>query len=62
MEVDHVIPLHKGGPDDDTNLQGLCGGCHKAKTATDMGYRPRISFGAQGQPIGSHHWNDVGGG
>ena len=34
MEVDHVIPLDKGGdPWDPANLQALCRGCHVAKTA-----------------------------
>ena len=32
-EVDHVIPLHKGGaPRDRDNLQVLCGECHGEKT------------------------------
>lgn len=31
MEVDHKIPRAKGGPDDDTNLQLLCGHCNRIK-------------------------------
>ncbi len=31
MEVDHVITKAKGGPDDDTNLQLLCGHCNRVK-------------------------------
>lgn len=31
-QVDHVVPLAEGGSDDDSNLQAICGGCHKAKT------------------------------
>ena len=31
MEVDHVIPKAKGGPDDDANLQLLCGHCNRVK-------------------------------
>ena len=31
MEVDHIIPKAKGGPDDDSNLQLLCGHCNKIK-------------------------------
>ena len=33
LEVDHRIPLHKGGEALDLdNLQTLCAGCHVAKT------------------------------
>lgn len=32
---DHVVPLWKGGPDDDTNVQGLCVECSDAKTAAE---------------------------
>jgi 5-methylcytosine-specific restriction protein A len=31
-EVDHVIPLHMGGPDDDSNIQGLCYEHHMQKS------------------------------
>ena len=32
-EVDHIIPLHKGGdPWELANLQSLCGTCHVEKT------------------------------
>lgn len=31
LEVDHVIPKAKGGPDDDKNLQLLCGSCNRIK-------------------------------
>jgi 5-methylcytosine-specific restriction protein A len=34
-EVDHIIPLHLGGRDDESNLQGLCIDCHKEKTSTE---------------------------
>lgn len=34
-EVDHVIPLHLGGPDHESNLQGLCYDCHQEKTAAE---------------------------
>lgn len=43
-ELDHIVPLWKGGPDDESNLQGLCLTCHKAKTASEAeergGYAP----------------------
>ena len=31
-EVDHIIPLFKGGSNDLDNLQGLCRDCHLDKT------------------------------
>lgn len=31
MEIDHELPKAKGGPDDDTNLQLLCGHCNRVK-------------------------------
>lgn len=41
MEVDHVVPLDRGGdPWDMANLQTLCRGCHIAKTAAEN-RRPR---------------------
>lgn len=40
---DHVVPLWKGGADDDTNVQGLCQEHSDAKTAAEAkeraGYR-----------------------
>jgi 5-methylcytosine-specific restriction protein A len=35
-ELDHVVPLFRGGRDDDTNRQGLCAECHAAKTLRDL--------------------------
>ena len=33
-QVDHIIPLARGGPElDPRNLQALCRACHAAKTA-----------------------------
>jgi 5-methylcytosine-specific restriction protein A len=34
-EVDHKIPLYKGGSNDLTNLISLCANCHRNKTAMD---------------------------
>ena len=34
-QVDHIKPKAQGGSNDMGNLQSLCLGCHKAKTATD---------------------------
>lgn len=38
-QIDHVIPLERGGSNDDRNLQPLCDLCHKAKTATEASAR-----------------------
>lgn len=35
VEVDHIVAKAFGGGDEDTNLRGVCRGCHKAKTAWD---------------------------
>ena len=51
QQVDHIVPLYKGGTNDDSNMQGLCIECHKAKTAKDMGHR-RVTTGVDGWPIG----------
>lgn len=34
-EVDHRVPLFKGGSEDAENLQGLCHACHVEKTTAD---------------------------
>lgn len=56
-EADHIVPRYRGGSDDMENLQGLCGPCHKRKTARESAeakghtYRPRVRFGADGWPV-----------
>jgi 5-methylcytosine-specific restriction protein A len=50
-EVDHVVPLFRGGPDSTSNLQTLCRPCHGAKTLADRGHKPRQRFGADGYAI-----------
>lgn len=37
QEVDHILPLAKGGTDKPDNLQSICTPCHKAKTANEGG-------------------------
>lgn len=51
-QVDHIIPKAKGGTDDESNLQAICGPCHDAKTAQDSGrtLKPKVTFGTDGWP------------
>lgn len=50
-QVDHIVPKARGGTDDLSNLQAICGPCHTAKTARDNGRRPKRQFGADGWPV-----------
>jgi 5-methylcytosine-specific restriction enzyme A len=50
-EIDHIIPLSKGGTYDDDNLQPLCTECHKVKTASDTGRTIKPRIGLDGYPI-----------
>ena len=34
-EVDHIIPRRRGGTEDESNMQALCGPCHSRKTAKE---------------------------
>ncbi len=47
LTVDHVVPLDKGGANDITNLQPLCGECNSRKGATIIDYRPENPIGTQ---------------
>jgi 5-methylcytosine-specific restriction protein A len=51
VEVDHILPVHKGGTDEDDNLQALCHECHESKTRTDLGQRDRPATGLDGWPV-----------
>jgi 5-methylcytosine-specific restriction protein A len=53
-EVDHIIPLHKQGPDEWENLQGLCKPCHQEKTNRDKG-SSKTGCDEQGFPLNRHH-------
>lgn len=37
-EVDHIVPLAKGGTNKLSNLQSLCKPCHSRKTAREVGF------------------------
>lgn len=54
-EVDHVVPLSKGGGDDWENLAPTCRPCHQRKTLDDVGAAPR-GADADGMPSDPRHW------
>jgi 5-methylcytosine-specific restriction protein A len=37
-EVDHIVPVARGGGWELANLQLLCGFCHQIKTRLDRGF------------------------
>ena len=51
-EVDHVVPVERGGTDARENLQGLCRPCHYAKTAREARERGMVrGCDADGTPL-----------
>lgn len=56
FELDHIEPLKADGgkgEDTDDNCQVLCNGpqgCHRTKTAKDMGFKERRAVGPDGWP------------
>lgn len=50
-QVDHIIPLFKGGADNHTNRQSLCDECHTLKTRHDLGQRIN-GCNVHGEPLG----------
>lgn len=57
-EVDHRVPLFKGGTDHDSNLAGVCRACHLVKTIEERGARTACRPDANGMPTNPrHHWN-----
>jgi 5-methylcytosine-specific restriction protein A len=49
--VDHIVPLSKGGSNDEANLRPLCRDCHADKTRADAGHQPKPTYGADGWPV-----------
>jgi 5-methylcytosine-specific restriction enzyme A len=60
-EVDHIIPLFKGGEeslDPTVNKQSLCAECHRIKTANDKGHKAKYGCDVNGMPLDpNHYWN-----
>ena len=44
QEVDHIIPLSRGGTDDAHNLQALCVECHAKKTRREQAQGHRAHY------------------
>ncbi|MFE2245260.1 HNH endonuclease [Streptomyces lavendulae] len=40
VDIDHIVPLARGGEDTDGNVQILCKLCHKIKTNEDFDRKP----------------------
>ena len=55
-ELDHVVPLHKDGPDDLSNVQGLCNACHQAKSAAEFSEWWRDNPGQEIRPSPFPEW------
>lgn len=55
-QVDHIVPLARGGTDEVHNLQGLCRECHDDKSVREFGNR-RAGCDERGVPNDAgHHW------
>ena len=48
---DHIVPLGKGGTDDDTNIRCLCDPCHATRTREQFGHRQVKAIGRDGWPL-----------
>lgn len=56
-QLDHIMPLYKGGKDEPENRQSLCDVCHDVKTRRDLGQTIK-GCDANGLPVDKeHHWN-----
>jgi len=49
---DHIVPLSRGGSDEDSNIRCLCANCHRARTAEQFGLRRTVGTGQDGWPMG----------
>lgn len=56
-EVDHIVPLSKGGSDTPSNMQLITKEQHKNKTASDKGSNKIIHTGKNG---GKYYYNSNG--
>lgn len=50
-ELDHIVPLFRGGKDEPENRQGLCKECHVEKSVAEMNRRRKFKIGEDGYPV-----------
>lgn len=57
-EVDHIVPVSRGGTAHPSNLQTICRACHARKTRREQSSaRPVYGSGIDGLPVDpSHPW------
>ena len=58
-DIDHIIPLEFGGPDESNNLQALCVDCHRNKTDFERTIRSSLQSGGGQSVVFPDHWPHV---
>ena len=61
MDVDHFMPVVKGGSDSMDNLWLLCKSCHNEKTAREANGHSgfKVRFGLDGWPLDETEWLQI---
>lgn len=53
-EVDHIVPIAKGGKDEGSNLRAINTDCHKRKTLRESGVNVKLSRAERRERAGDH--------
>ena len=48
---DHIVPLSRGGTDNDSNIRCLCAECHRLRTGEQVGFRQAQKIDVTGWPV-----------